>query len=200
MFFKKSAKRREELSKLAFELNMQFHEKDEYGLKKRLGQFRLFKESGSKKITNLLVQKDAWLSSTIAIFDLKISDENNSEEVFSQTVFFVDSKELSLPEFFIRPEDFFDRVGKFLKLSSEIEFEAYPDFDKSYWIKGDEESLVKKMVTDDLARFFTIEKKWRLEGMNYFLIFYQRKKLLDPKEIKSFYKKGLQLFDWLKEK
>ncbi len=199
MFLKKSAKRREQLSKLAFELNMQFHEKDEYGLKKRLGQFRLFKESGIKKITNLLLQKDTMLSSTIAVFDLEISDENNLGEVFSQTVFFVDSKELSLPEFFIRPEEFFDRVGKFLKLTSEIEFEAYPEFDESYWIKGDEESLVKKMVTDDFARFFTIEKKWRLEGMNYFLIFYQRKKLLKPKEVKSFYKKGLQLFDWLKE-
>ena len=199
MFFTNPTKRREQLSKLAFELDMQFHAKDEYGLKSRLGQFRLFKESGSKSISNLLLKKDAWLSSTVAIFDLKITDHDNSGEVFSQTVFFIDSKELSLPEFFIRPEYFFDRVGKFLKLADEIQFQEYPEFDKNYWIKGDEESLVKKMVSDDLARFFAVEKKWRLEGMNYFLIFYQRKKLLKPEEIKSFYKKGLQLFDWLKE-
>ena len=112
---------------------------------------------------------------------------------------FVESKELSLPQFFIRPEEFFDRVSKFLRLTSEIEFEEHPEFCKTYWVEGDEESLVKRMVSEDFAHFFTVEKKWRLEGMNYFMIFYQKGKKLKPEEIENFYKKGLQLFEWMKE-
>jgi len=200
MFFKKSKeKRHDQLSKLSSKLDMKFHDKDEFGLIKRLAEFHLFRSSGSKKITNLLLKEDLWRSSKVAIFDLKISDDNNSGEEINQTVFFVESKELSLPHFFMRPEAFFDRVGKYLRLASEIEFEEHPEFCKNYWVKGDDEYLVKKMVTDDFAHFFTIEKNWRLEGMNFFMIFYQNKKLLKPTGIEKFYRKGTLLFEELKD-
>lgn len=201
MFFKKSeSKRNEKLSELASKLEMHFHAKDEFGLISRLGEFHLFRSSGSKKIINLLLKDDLWQSSKVAIFDLKISDDNDTMEEIKQTVFFVESKELSLPHFFMRPEEFFDRVGKYLRLTSEIEFEEHPEFCKTYWVEGDEESLVKKMVTDDFAHFFTIEKNWRLEGMNFFMIFYQKGKLLKPEKIENFYKKGLRIFEELKDK
>lgn len=200
MFLKKSKNNRtQQLSKLAYDLDMQFYEKEEFGLKSRLNQFQLFQQNGTKQIINLFIKEDQWHTSNIAIFDLKILDDNDDMEESYQTVFFIDSKELGLPAFYIRPEGFFDRVGKFLRLSSEIEFEEHPEFCKNYWVKGEEESLIKKMVTEDFVRFFTIEKKWQLEGMNYFLIFYQNKRLLHPKEIKDFYKKGIQLFEWIKD-
>lgn len=199
MFYKKSnAKRAEQLSKLASKLEMKFYDKDEFGLRKRLGQFHLFRSNGTKKITNFFLKEDVWKSSKVAVFDLEIMADDETMTEFNQTVFFVESKELSLPEFFIRPEEFFDKVGKFLRLTSEIEFEEHPEFCKNYWVEGEEESLVKKMVTDDFARFFSIEKNWQLEGMNYFMIFYQKGKLLKPEAIEDFYKKGIQLFEELK--
>ena len=199
MFYKKSnAKRAEQLSKLASKLEMKFYDKDEFGLRKRLGQFHLFRSNGTKKITNFFLKEDVWKSSKVAVFDLEIMADDETMTEFNQTVFFVESKELSLPEFFIRPEEFFDKVGKFLRLTSEIEFEEHPEFCKNYWVEGEEESLVKKMVTDDFARFFSIEKNWQLEGMNYFMIFYQKGKLLKPEAIEDFYQKGIQLFEELK--
>ena len=200
MFFGRSkANRPEQLSSLASKLEMQFESKDEFGLVKRLGDFRLFKKNGKKKMLNLMINQNFFLSTKVIVFDLEIRDDDNGE-YSKQTVFFVESKELSLPHFFIRPEEFFDRVGKFLRLTDEIEFEEHPEFCKSYWVVSDDEALVRRMVTDDFARFFSIEKKWRLEGLNYYMIFYQNGKLFSPNEIEQFYKKGVQIYEELKNK
>ena len=193
-------KRGDEIKSLAYHLDMQYTKRDRYGLKKLLGQFQLFREGGGRKITNLLKKEDEWLQSKVAVFDYQYTiSTGKSSQTFYQTVFFIQSKKLSLPQFLIKPEHFFHRVGKFLKLTQDIEFEEHPEFSKKFLIQGDEASLVKDALPDELARFFTIEKKWSLEGMNYFLIFYQKHKRLPPESIGDFYKKGMKIYEWLQE-
>lgn len=200
LFSKSAKKRTADMSKLAFQLDMQFHDKEDYGLKNLLKQFQLFKMGHSRKVRNLMIKEDSWLDSQIAVFDYQYTIQaGNTPVIYYQTVFFTQSKKLSLPQFLIRPEKFFDKVGKFFNRTQDIEYEENPEFSKQFLIQGEEESLVKETITEDLAHFFTIEKKWHLEGMNYFLVFYQHNKKLKPEVIEDFYKKGMKLFDWLKE-
>ncbi|MBT8218920.1 MAG: hypothetical protein KJP00_03810 [Bacteroidia bacterium] len=187
-------KRGEQIKALAFPLGMKYSEKDEFGLIKLMGDFQLFKTGYSKKIKNILRKKDDWLQSDIAIFDYQYTVSTGKSSVtYKQTVFFINSKDLALPQFLLKPEHFFHRIGKFLNLTQDIEFETYPEFSKKYLVQGEVPSMVKDMVPEELATFFSVEKKWSLEGIHYYLIFYALHKQLPPETIEEFYKKGLKI-------
>ena len=126
------------------------------------------------------------------VFDYSyvIGAGNNTRRI-NQTVFFVHSKELNLPQLLMKPEHFFHRIGEWLGMQ-DIDFEEYPKFSRQYLLQGEDEEWIRASMPDELLRFFTIEKKWTLEGLNYYLIFYRRNRLLPPKQVRQFYHRGLE--------
>ena len=194
----KTLKRTLALEKTALELNMQFHLKDEWGLIELLRDFKLFKIGGSKKITNIIHKKDGMLETAINIFDYHYTvSTGKSAATFKQTVFFMDSKKLGLPHFWMKPETVFDKLGEWLGLSKDIDFEAFPKFSEQYWLKSGDEAYIRATMNEDVLQFFTVEREWSLEGCNYFLIFYKPQTLLLPETIKNFYKKGMKICEML---
>ena len=192
-----SAQRTEELQMLADQLGMNFARKEEWGLIALLKDFKLFRIGGSQKITNLMSKKDEWLESESHIFDYKYTVSTGKSSVtYSQTVFFVNSKKLGLPHFWMKPETFFHKIGHFLGIK-DINFEAFPQFSDQYYLKGNDEDYIRATMNERVLHFFTIEKNWNLEGINYFMIFYCHNTLIPPHLIKEFYKKGMKICDML---
>ena len=187
-------KRRKKLEALATELGFEYTRKDEFKMVKRLGAFQLFKKGTFRQITNLMSKDIELLESKIAIFDYQYTiQQGKTSATFVQTVFFMDSKKLGLPQFLIKPEHFFHRIGKYLGWVQDIEFEAHPEFSEKYLIQSEFPDMLKEMIPEELMHFFSIERKWSLEGVNYFLIFYRERKRLPPETIKEFYLKGLDI-------
>lgn len=192
--------RSKQLETLAGKLGMDFSRKDDFGMVKKLGNFQLFKKGSSRKIINLMTADDSWLESSYAIFDYRFTIQHGkSASTHFQTVFFMDSKKLALPQFLLKPEHFFHRIGKYLNWVQDIEFEAHPDFSEKYLVQSDFPNMLKGMMKEEVVQFFTIEDKWSLEGLNYYLIFYQNQKRLPIETIRSFHKKGLYLAKLLQE-
>lgn len=192
--FNKNKKRKEAMTKVAARLGMSYTTKDEYGTKTLLGDFKLFQSGVSKSITHFLHKKEEEQDIDTYIFDYRyVVNTGNSAIPFTQTVFFIQSKELDLPLFFMRPENFLQRIGTYLGMQ-DIDFESHPEFSGQYLLQGEEESLIRKKLDGDFRSFFTIEKDWNLEGLNYFLIFYRRNKILPPEEIFNFYSKGKEIY------
>ena len=52
-------------------------------------------------------------------------------------------------------------------------------------------------MTDEVLKYFSVEKNWSLEGVNYYLIFYQKRKLIPPHQIRHFYQKGMEIYKML---
>lgn len=193
-----SAKRTEALERLAFELKMSFREKDQWNLHTLLVDFKLFRRGGRKGITNIMHRADPLHNTDVYIFDYRYTiSTGNSSKTFRQTVFFIHSKELGLPFFRMRPEHFFDKIGSWLGIE-DIDFEDYSKFSQQYHLKGDNEDYIRYTMSDEVLKFFTVEKKWFLEGINYYMILYQRDKQLSPAQIKVMYKKGMHLFELFK--
>ncbi len=192
-------KRREDLKNVAYKLEMDYHPTDEWGLYNLLRDFRLFRRGHHRRITNLLSKKNAMLDLSLNVFDYRfVISAGNSHRRVNQTVFFVESKQLGLPDFLMRPETFFHRIGEYLGMQ-DIDFEAYPDFSRRYLLKGDNEEHIRASLgNEDFLRFFSIEKNWSLEGCNYFMVFYRRNKILAPAEIEKFVNKGMNIFEMLK--
>lgn len=190
-----SGKRTDALSTVAFNLKMSFQEKDNWKLHHLLEDFKLFRVGGRREISNLMYRSAPMLDSEVYIFDYRfVVSTGKSAKTFNQTVFFVHSKKLGLPFFRMRPENFFHTIGSWLGIE-DIDFEEFPKFSKHYYLKGDDEDYIRHVMSDEILKFFSVEKKWFLEGINYYLIFYRRDKLLSPSQIKKFYQKGMHLFE-----
>ena len=99
----------------------------------------------------------------------------------------------------MQPEHFFNKIGGYFGIE-DIDFEAFPKFSDQYWLKGKDESAIRRSMNSELLHFFTIEKYWSLEGLNYYLIFYSKEKILHGDQLKMLYQKGKQIVEMFSEK
>jgi hypothetical protein len=200
-FFEKldQVERRDALRKTAFDLNMDFQEEDEFGMMALLRDFRLFKKGHSKKITNILHKVGELMEEKVNVFDFKYTiSANNHSKTYRQTVFFMQSKRLALPEMLLKPESFFHKVGAWLGMQ-DIDFEEFPDFSDRYLLKGEDENRIRQaMGNEAVVRFFMVEKDWCMESVGFFLILYKENALATPAHIKSFYEQGMALCHYFK--
>ena len=188
-----------EMKAMASNLDMEYTAKDEWGVLNLLTDFRLFRRGYAKRVKNILVSKDEEFDSIFRIFDYHfVVGAGNSTRRLRQTVFFIDSKQLGLPHFWMKPEHFLHKIGEKFGMQ-DIDFEAYPTFSNQYLLKGNDESFIRSVIDEEILHFFTFEKNWSLEGINYFMVFYKWNKLLTPKEIQELHRKGMQIFDMFKD-
>lgn len=181
------------MSKIAFDLGMEFHQRDQWSMLSLLKGFQLFRQGRARRITNIMHQRDEFLNVETYIFDYySVRGRGKHRKATNQTVFFIQSKSLGLPEFLMKPENFFHKIGAYLGMQ-DIDFEEFPVFSENYLLKGKDEDYIRATMNEEVLRFFSVEKDWSLEGVNYFLIFYQKKRLIPPQKIKHFFKKGMEL-------
>lgn len=194
-----SGERMEQLRQTAFELSMDFEEKDEFGMIALLRDFQLFKKGGRKKISNILTRKTDLLEEKVNIFDYRYTiSTGKSSHSYHQTVFFIQSKKLAMPDMLMKPEHFFHRVGEWLGMQ-DIDFEEHPEFSNNYLLQGeDEERIRRTMNNEHVIRFFTVEKDWTLESIGYYMVLYLHDELIAHDHIKRLYAKGMSLYEQFK--
>ena len=192
--------RKEGMEKLSYTIDMDYVGEEEWGMLNRLEDFKLFRTGTRKQIFNLMQRKGPFLDEQMAIFDYRYTiSTGKSTKHFFTTVFFIQAKSLSLPEFMMKPENFFHKIGSFLGMQ-DIDFEEHPKFSDQYLLKGEDEERIRDIFDENVLKFFTVEKNWSMEGVGYFLILYQHDKLLPERSIENFYRKGMQLYEYLREK
>lgn len=193
-----SAERTAQLSQLAHHLKMDFKPVDDWGLSNLLEDFKLFRSGGAHKITNMLIQKDEMETMDFRIFDFSYTvSTGKSSTTIRQTVLYVHAQTLALPQFWMKPENIFHKLGIWLGLQRDINFIAYPEFSKQYFLKSKDEDYVRATMNDQILRFFTIEKNWYLEGIGYMMLFYKQGVILDVPEITDLYHKGMKVYTLL---
>jgi len=198
-WFNKKSHRVEQVEKIAKHLGLSFTPKDEFGLINLLKDFKLFRRGGRKRITNIMGEKSDLLEADFSVFDYRYTiSTGKSSRTFRQTVFFVQSKQLGLPQFYMKPEHFFHKIGNYLGIE-DIDFEAFPQFSDQYWLKGKDEAAIRESMKEEILRFFTIEKYWNLEAINYYLIFYSKNRLFFGEQLEMLYEKGKQIVEMFSE-
>lgn len=190
--------RSDQLAEVAYRIGVDFSPEDHWGLINLLTDFKLFRRGMRKKITNVFRSRDDLLETDLRIFDYQYTiSTGKTSRRFRQTVFFADSRKLGLPEFRMKPEIFIHKIGALLGFE-DINFEAFPEFSRQYYLKSTDEHYLRASMHDGILEFFSVEKGWRVEGVNYYLIFYKKDVLFPPERIKSFYDKGTRVFELFK--
>lgn len=186
--------RASQMEVMAKRLEMDFSEEDEWGLMELVRDFRLFRRGGRKRVFNILRYSTPLDEIKVNVFDYRfVVSTGKSARRYYQTVFFVQSKELALPEFWMKPEGFFHKVGNLLGME-DINFEEHPDFSEQYYLTGEDEELIRHTFNKDVLHYFTVEKDWSLEGVGYFFILYKRNVLFPPRQIKGMFERGVELW------
>ena len=198
--FGKSAKRSAALKDLAAQLDLEFEENDHYGIFDKICDFELIKKGRKKGITNVIALRDDFKDFDARLFDFSyVISSGKSSRTYSQSVLFVESYRLALPEFWMYPEHIFHRLGNWFGIQ-DIDFEDFPEFSKSYQLRGEDEYYIRSQMNQQVLRHFTNQKGWHLEGANFFMLFYQHDKLFEPSELTHFLENGKRVFKLFIEK
>ena len=190
--------RQQEMEQVAYDLGLEYHLEDEPGTLPYLGGFRFLKHAHSRRISHLLHFKDDMLNTDLRIFDIKYSrGYGKHKRTYRQTVFFLQSKQLGLPEFFMEPETLFRKLKIYLKLNKDINFPEYPKFSSQYYLTGEDEDYIRATFQDPVLKLFSAERDWTLEGVNYYMVLYRRNQLLPPNAASFLYRFGIKLSNLL---
>lgn len=196
---KKRTERTASMRQFAYELGMQFDAKPAFTDLKMLKAFELFKHGTSQKITNHCSVTDDYLEYKHQLFDFEYTVQaGNSTAQFNQTVLFILGQRLELPIFRLRPETWLDRIGRYFGWE-DIDFEHHPEFSHQYFLRGEDEILVRHLFDERTLHYFTLHDGWHLEGIGFFMILYKKSKLLTIPEVKQLYQVGMELFNIFKE-
>lgn len=191
--FKNGKARNQKMRNIAAELNFHFSDLNDTGLFQQLSEFKLFNHGKSPKITNVL-SSEVNINTECHVFDYSyIISTGKSSHEYNQTVLFINSKELSLPQFYQRPETIFTKLLSFLGYS-DINFENFPEYSRNYHLKGEFEDVIRSYFSKDVLNLLTAQKDLYMEGMNYYLILYQKGELCQPGQLNSFRNLGLMLY------
>ena len=189
---------------VAEQMGMEFSAKGDSALLESLSAFDLFSQSGVK-ITNVL-HGDSEQLGYGEDFEVRILEHiySSGESTISQTVICFRSSQLSLPDFSMRPEHFFHKIGSVLGYQ-DIDFESHPtlagtitvaaEFSKEYLLRGKDEQKIRALFTDTVLTFFAAHPdRVLLEGSDDQLILYRSGLRIGPENIPAFMKEGFEVF------
>jgi hypothetical protein len=183
------------MAALADKLEFQFHPEDDYGIEAQLQDFRLFSQGRSKSIDRIMRKQDGLMDFDIAIFDYSYQMWGSSakDKRVHQTVFFLQSAKLGLPELWLQPETLVHKLGELVGFT-DIDFVRFPKFSGNYRLTGGDEEYIRHHFTDEVLNYFTMNKGWSMEGLGFYLLFYRKGTLIPSAQIEQFYKRGQEVY------
>ena len=161
----------------------------------QLQDFRLFSQGRSKSIDRIMRKQDGLMDLDVAIFDYsyQIWGSSGKDDRVHQTVFFLQSAKLGLPELWLQPETIVHKLGELVGFT-DIDFVRFPKFSGNYRLTGGDEEYIRHHFNDEVLNYFTMNKGWSMEGIGFYLLFYRKGTLISSAQIEQFFKRGQEVY------
>ncbi len=202
-------RRSEALRSVALSLGMSFENGRDINATKRFGSFHLFSQGSGEKVRNCLSGTIDGVNVTTFGYKYTVA-RGESSSTYRQTVVLFRSKELSLPEFELRPRMTVDRFKDLLGSDEDINFKSHPNFSKFYFLRGKYKSAIRDVFSRSVLDYFESHKGLSAEGRDEILICYRaeshniyigyRGARVRPDELKLFIDEGRAVFDLFRMK
>ena len=184
--------RREALEKFAEELSLNFFADGHEQLMNKVNDFKLFNSGHSRKMANVILGETEIVN--VAIFDYRYTTGSGKHQhTHHQTVVAMDSSDLNIPSFTMRPESLFDWFGSVLGLQ-DIDFDEHPKFSKMFVLKGENEEAIREFFDMELLDFFAERKGITFEGSPGRFIYFKGGKATKPEEMRSYLEEGYSVY------
>jgi hypothetical protein len=187
----RNRKRTEALQQIADELGLQFFPDGNGALLMSLRHFGLISSGGNQKILNLMrgMSEDR----EVAVFDFEyVTGSGKSRRTWRTTVVCLRSDGFEFPTFSLRPQNFWNKVGRWFG-GSAIDFESHPTFSKNYLLRGDNEALIRDIFDADALDFYEQHPGVTVEGSGNTLLVYRHRVKIAPAELPAFLAEGFRI-------
>ena len=176
-------RRTQALQQVAANLAMTFQEEDVNLSKQDFCRFPLFRHNSSH-LRNILSKYGEDRETILFDYNFTTGSGDNSH-TYAQTVAVFHTPSKNLPEFTLRPENVFDKIGELFG-SQDIDFESHPDFSKFYCLQGQPESAIREILNFDTLQFFGQNHGWYLEASGEWLVIYKLNQTIKPEDMRNF--------------
>jgi hypothetical protein len=182
-------KRTEALRAVADELGFEFHPGGDKVLQGWLDDFHLFSRGHSKKLANVLRGRTRDLD--VAVFDYKYTvGSGKNARTYRTSVACFTAAGMNLPEFGLRPADFWLRLGVSVFGYQDINFDSHPHFSKYYILRGPDEGAIREVFIPEVLDHFDAEPGLSTEAAGDVLLVYRHAHRIDPTQVRTFLEDG----------
>ena len=122
-----------------------------------------------------------------------MTGSDQSSRTRQQTVTRIQSPKLNLPEFDLRPESVLAKIGQRLGMQ-DIDFDAWPEFSRTYLLRGPDEGVIRRMFTPDVLRYCEAHRSLWVSGARDVLWFHRENQRVAPEELASFIDRAQETF------
>ena len=99
------------------------------------------------------------------------------------TIIHLTEIDIPIPDFALEPEGLWSKLFEGVS-GKDIDFAGYPDFSKKYYLRGENEAAIASFFTEPIIHFLENREEMHIECHRHRLIFYKKRDLLEPAEIK----------------
>jgi carbonic anhydrase len=158
-----------------------------------LSDFIFFKTKEINFLYNKLSEKEKKKS----VFDVEFTEGAFiAKEIVKTTVLHIQLKQ-TIPVFTLDKEGLLEMLYKIAGLK-DINIDNRPDFNKRFYLKGENETEIKRIFTNDLILFFESNPYYHVESNGSALLIFKKERLLSVQEVKAMIYFGEQLHSLLK--
>ena len=175
------------LRPLARKLGFQFAAEGQATFHQSLARFHLASLGPASVLTNLMYGKRD--GTDVAVFDF---EHYRQKQPTRQTVIWMQRRGSRMTEFALRPDSvWWNRLDSVGDAYRDIDFDSHPNFSRDYLLRGDDESAICELFTDDVLRFYEKHPGLITEGSGNKLLFYRDEVVVKPENIRSFLDEAL---------
>ena len=184
-------RRTEAMQGVAEKLGLSFSAAKDEMLLEKLQRFAVFSKGHSRKMKNVMTAETELAQLTIFDYRYTVGYGKHSR-THNHTMVAMEAKSLRLPEFTLRPQGFFDKVGAALGFQ-DINFDDHPEFSRLFVLKGKDESAIRGFFDPEMCELFAQRKGMTIDCGPDLFVYMQggRKK---PEEIQGFMSEGYEVF------
>ena len=188
-------KRREAIQKIAEQLGLTFYPDGLDSALQGIDHFKLFNHGRARKQSKAIVAESE--GTFLCIFDYQYTvGSGKHSHTHRQTVAAIKSPALQMPEFAMKNEGLFNKIGGMLGFQ-DIDFESHPTFSKMFLLTGNNEQAIRKLFRPELLEYFESRKGISVEGGYGAFVYYVPDRQVKPDDIKSFMTTAYEIYSQL---
>ncbi len=184
--------RSEQIEAMAEQLGLPYHAKADAGLLGQLANFKLFSTGRRRTITNMLYGEADGVSLALFDYQYTIGGGKNSQTL-RQSVVYIRSQELDLPQFALGPENFLHRLGQMMGMQ-DIDFDSHPVFSKTFLLRGPNEEAIRRLFNTDRLNALEKSPTVSIEGQGDQLAVFHANIRTQPDKLGELMNSGFEMY------
>lgn len=183
-------KRTEEMGRVADDLGLSFHPTGEEPFRRSLDGLEMTGRGHGRRLHNLMRGEVG--GAAVGVFDYQFTTGGGKNSHTHKQTAVALRLGIELPNFALRPEGFWDKVGSLFGFQ-DISFEEHPTFNGRYVLKSPEESAVRRVFSDEVLAFFEQRANLCVESRNGIVLFYRPGNRVAPPSVRVFLDEALEM-------